>query len=103
MRHMFLALVLAAVGGFAVASCGNSNKGNGDMGADMSGASPDMVATKLNCEGVGTCVYNCVISGQGDINVCAQVICSKQAKPGSEKKWETRSAAARPTAKATWT
>ena len=88
MRHMFLALALAAVGGFAVASCGNSNKGGGDMGADMSGgAPPDMVAVKLNCEAVGTCTYNCVISGQGDLSTCAEVICAKTAKPGSVTKY----------------
>lgn len=87
MRQMFLALAVAAVGGFLAASCGNSSN-KGDMGGtDMNAAPPDMVMAKLNCEGVGTCTYNCVLSGQGDLGTCAQVICAKTAKAGSVQKW----------------
>ena len=87
MRQMFLALAVAAVGGFMAASCGNSSN-KGDMGTtDMNAAPPDMVVAKLNCEGVGTCTYNCVLSGQGDLGTCAQVICAKTAKAGSVQKW----------------
>ncbi|HEX6835587.1 MAG TPA: hypothetical protein VF334_03390, partial [Polyangia bacterium] len=77
---MVLALVAAAVGGFVVASCGNSNKGGGDMGADMSGSSaPDMVVTKLNCLAYANCIYNCLPTQNGSVATC-QSICDKQAK-----------------------
>jgi hypothetical protein len=81
---MFLALAVAAVAGFAVASCGSSNK----SGPDMTSAPQDMTMTKLNCTGFGSCVYNCVITGQGDINSC-QTVCAATAKPGSGKLWLT--------------
>jgi hypothetical protein len=87
MRQMVLALALAAVGGFAVASCGNSNN-NGDGGTgDMSGGGPppDLAIAKTNCMGVAQCVYTC-ISGGSDINTCATQ-CSKNAKAGSATKW----------------
>jgi hypothetical protein len=88
MRKTLLALAVAALGGFMAASCGNSSN-KGDMGgtSDMGAAPPDMVVTKLNCEGVGTCVYNCLINGQGDLGTCAQTICAKTAKAGSVQKW----------------
>ena len=86
MRQMFLALAVAAVGGFMTASCGNSSN-KGDMGADMSGGggSLDMAIAKANCMGVANCVYTC-ISGGTDINTCAQQ-CSKNTKPNSFNKW----------------
>ncbi len=86
MRQMFLALAVAAVGGFMTASCGSSSN-KGDMSTDMASAPPDMVVAKLNCEGVGTCAYNCALSGQGDLQTCAEVICAKMAKAGSVQKW----------------
>jgi hypothetical protein len=79
MRRTFLALVLATAGGFALASCGNGS-GGGDM------AAVDMAATKLNCLGVGNCVLQCVVGGQGNINSCFTT-CSQQAKTGSASKW----------------
>lgn len=87
MRYMFLAVLVAAVGGFTLASCGNSSK-HGDMGADMAGAggSTDMAVAKLNCLGVGYCIYQCVSGGQGDFQGCYNM-CNKQAKPGSAMKW----------------
>jgi len=87
MRQMCLALVLAGVSGFAVASCGSSSH-NGDMGPDL-GGSADMVQPKLSCEGVGSCVYNCLLTGQAqDLATCARTICAPMAKVGSEPKWE---------------
>jgi len=86
MRQMFLALAIAAVGGFMTASCGSSSN-KGDMGADMAtNAPPDMAVAKVNCMGVANCVYTC-ISGGSDINTCATQ-CSKNAKSGSFTKWE---------------
>ncbi len=87
MRHTFLALAVAAVGGFALANCGNSNNSSGDMGKDMagSGGTQDMAIAKTNCMGVANCVYTC-ISGGTDINTCATQ-CSKNAKAGSATKW----------------
>ena len=90
MRYSFLALVaVAAVGGFALASCGSKSGGNGDMGADMAGGGGvvDMAMPKLNCLGVGACVLNCFEGGMGDIASCFQNVCSRQAKTGSATKW----------------
>lgn len=86
MRQMFLALAVAAVGGFMTASCGSSSN-KGDMGADMagSGGAQDLAIAKANCMGVATCVYTC-ISGGTDINTCATQ-CMKNAKAGSFNKW----------------
>lgn len=90
MRQTFLALAIAAVGGFALANCGSSsNNNNTDMGHDMAGTTTgggDMSAAKLNCLGVGNCVLQCVIAG-GDLTSCAQGMCMKQAKAGSYNKW----------------
>ncbi len=88
MRHTFLIMVVAALGGgFALASCGGNGKSNGDMGADLagSGAPLDMVMTKANCEGVGTAFYNCILGG-GTFATCATQV-QKNAKPGSFQKW----------------
>jgi hypothetical protein len=87
MRQMFLALAIAAVGGFALANCGGSNNNNGDMGKDMAGvtAPADMSIAKINCMGVANCVYTC-IGGGTDLNTCATQ-CSKNAKSGSATKW----------------
>ncbi len=86
MRQMFLALAVAAIGGFMTASCGSSSN-KGDMGADMAGGMPpDMSIAKANCMGVANCVYTC-ISGGTDINTCATQ-CSKNTKAGSFTKWE---------------
>jgi hypothetical protein len=89
MRYSLLALAVAAIGGFAVASCGNGNQsGSGDMGADMAIVSgPDMATPKLNCLGVGNCILQCFNAGMGDIASCFQNVCSKQAKVGSAMKW----------------
>jgi hypothetical protein len=88
MRQMFLVLAVAAAGGFALASCGNSSN-NGDMGTtDMAGGGGptlDMSMAKTNCMGVAQCVYTC-ISGGTDINTCATQ-CAKNAKAGSATKW----------------
>lgn len=89
MRQTFLALALAAIGGFALANCGSSsNNSGGDMGHDMAGpgGGGDLAAAKLNCLGVGNCVLQCVISQQGDLGTCF-TMCSKQAKTGSANKW----------------
>ena len=88
MRQMFLALAVAALGGFMTASCGNSSNNNGDMGKDMagSGSGPDMVVVKTNCMGVALCVYTCLGQPNADINTCATQ-CSKNAKAGSAQKW----------------
>ncbi len=92
MRQTFLALAVAAVGGFALANCGNGSNNSADMGRDMagsggSGGGQDMAAgPKLNCLGVGGCILQCVTSGTGDINSCF-TMCSKQAKAGSANKW----------------
>lgn len=87
MRHTFLALALAAVGGFAVASCGSSSKGGGDMGTDGGGGgAQDMAVAKLNCLQVGGCVSQCVFNQMGDIVACYNM-CQKQAKAGSAQKW----------------
>jgi len=86
MRQMFLALVVAGLGGFMAASCGSSSNNNGDMGHDMAGgASPDMVVVKVNCMGMGNCVYTCA-SGGTDVQTCITQ-CSKTAKPASSTKW----------------
>jgi len=86
MRQMFLALVVAAFGGFMAASCGSSSNNNADMGKDMAGAAgPDMVVVKVNCMGMANCMYTC-IGGGTDINTCATQ-CSKTAKAGSATKW----------------
>lgn len=88
MRQMFLALAVAAVGGFALASCGSGNKGGGDMGADMAGTgggAVDMAVVKTNCMAMANCVYTCIAGGL-DINTCATQ-CSKNAKAGSANKW----------------
>src|SRR5438445_4605359 len=89
-KQMFLALALAAVGGFALANCGGgSNNNNGDMGPDMAGSAiPDMSMPKLNCLGIGNCVIQCIVANQGDINSCF-TMCSKQGKTGSANKWAT--------------
>src|SRR5206468_469783 len=88
-KQMFLALALAAVGGFALASCGSSSKDNGDMGTDMAGGGiPDMALPKLNCLGVGNCILQCVISSTNTIDACFTT-CSKQGKTGSANKWST--------------
>lgn len=89
MRQSVLALVVAAVGGFAVASCGNSNNngdggGSGDM-AGTGGGAVDMAVAKTNCKGMANCVYTCIIGGS-DINTCATQ-CSKNAKAGTANKW----------------
>ena len=88
MRQMFLALAVAALGGFMTASCGNSSN-KGDMGGtgDMAGTggAQDMAVVKANCMGVANCVYTC-ISGGTDINTCATQ-CMKNAKAGSFNKW----------------
>lgn len=88
MRQMILALAVAAVGGFALASCGSSSNNNADMGKDMAGTTntgPDMSIAKTNCIGVANCVYTCITGGT-DINSCA-TMCGKNAKPGSATKW----------------
>src|SRR6185312_9760404 len=88
MRQMYLALAVAAVGGFALASCGGGNKSNGDMGADMAGTTggaQDMAVVKTHCMGMANCVYTCILGGS-DINTCATQ-CSKNAKPGTANKW----------------
>jgi hypothetical protein len=87
MRQMILALAVAAVGGFALASCGSSSNNNVDMGRDMAGPAvgPDMSIVKTNCMGMANCIYTC-ISGGTDINSCA-TMCAKNAKPGSATKW----------------
>ena len=88
MRHTFLIMVVAAIGGgFALASCGGGGKSNGDMGGDMAvTGTADMVMTKLNCEGVGTSIYNCYVVGGGDPSACVAAA-MKAAKPGSYNKW----------------
>ena len=91
MRQMILALAFSAVGGFALASCGNSSTpsgvdmaGKGDMASAMVG--PDMAVAKTNCLGVGTCVFTCLGQPGADINTCA-TMCQKNAKTGSFAKW----------------
>ena len=37
-KQMFLALALAAVGGFVLANCGSGSNNSADMGADMAGS-----------------------------------------------------------------
>jgi hypothetical protein len=84
LRHTFLALVLAGVSGFAIASCGNNSNNNGDMGPDMSGGgAADMTALKLNCLGIGYCVATCTNS---DVQACF-TMCAKMAKAGSQTKF----------------
>lgn len=85
MRRTFVALVLAGVTGFVAAGCGD---GNGS--ADMSHAMPDLaVMNKLNCEGVGSCVYNCLLNQLAtSIRACAETVCGPQAKMGSVTLWE---------------
>jgi hypothetical protein len=87
MRQMFLALAVAAVGGFMTASCGNSSN-KGDMGSgDMAvTAPPDMAVAKANCLGISQCVYTCITGGT-DVNTCIMQ-CSKNTKAGSFTKWE---------------
>jgi len=85
MRQTFLALVVAAVGGFAMANCGSSSNNNGaDMGKDMAGAggAVDMAAAKINCLGVGYCIASCT----ADLNTCI-AMCQKMAKTGSYNKF----------------
>jgi hypothetical protein len=82
MRRMIVACALAAAGGFAVASCGNSSSTGSK---DMATAAPDMTIAKTNCMGVAGCVYTC-IGGGSDINTCANM-CATNAKPGSAVKW----------------
>lgn len=86
MRRMFAAWILAGVSGFAVAGCGNGSNGNADMAQSM----PDLAAmAKLNCQGVGSCVYNCLLTGMAtSIAGCARTICAPMAKTGSEALWE---------------
>lgn len=83
MRQTFLALAVAAVGGFTAASCGNSSN-KGDMGGpDMSGAPADMVVAKLNCLAIGYCVATCT---NPDVQACF-TMCVKNAKAGSQNKF----------------
>ena len=88
MRNTLLALAVAAVGGFALASCGNSSNNTGDMGHDMggggTGGTMDMTVVKVNCLGVGYCVAMCPATE--DAATCFNS-CMKQAKPGSYQKW----------------
>jgi hypothetical protein len=85
MRQTLLALVVAAVGGFALANCGSSSNNNTDMGKDMAGAGGvgDMAAAKINCLGVGYCIATCT---SPDINTCI-AMCMKMAKTGSYQKF----------------
>lgn len=84
MRYSFLALVVvAAVGGFTLASCGNKGSGGPDMGPDMATAPvPDMAAAKLNCLGFGYCMLQC-----GQLSQACFDMCAKTAKAGSALKW----------------
>jgi hypothetical protein len=81
---MVLALAVAAVGGFALASCGNS-KNNGDMGTDMGGGGGalDMTVQKLNCLQIGYCVATCT---NPDPQSCF-TMCTKNVKAGSDRKF----------------
>jgi hypothetical protein len=56
----------------------------------MSHAMPDLaIMAKLNCEGVGSCVFNCLVTGQATtIVACARTVCAPMAKTGSEALWE---------------
>lgn len=86
MRRTFVALLLAGVSGFAVAGCGNGGNGSSDMAQSL----PDLAVTpKLNCEGVGSCVYNCLLNQlAASIRACAETVCAPQAKSGSVALWE---------------
>src|SRR4051794_3319121 len=88
MRQMFLALLVAGLGGFMAGGWGRSSKKNGDMGKDMAGAAgPDMVVAKSNCMQMSQCIYTCA-SGGTDVQTCITQ-CSKTAKTTSANKWIT--------------
>jgi hypothetical protein len=92
-QQMFLALALAAVGGFTLANCGGgSNNSGGDMGGpDLAGGggAADMALPKLNCLGIGNCTINCIVANpMMGIDGCFSQ-CSKQGKVGSAAKWQT--------------
>jgi hypothetical protein len=84
MRQTWLALVVAAVGGFAMANCGSNSNNMSDMGKDMAGppAPSDMAVVKLNCLGVGFCIASCT----SDPQTCF-TMCGKMAKAGSANKF----------------
>ena len=100
MRQMILALAVAAVGGFAFASCGSSSNNNADTGKTWRWRRrPDIAIAKTNCTGVAR-ASTPADQRAGDINTC-DTLCAKNAKAGSATKWTTRSSAARTTAPAT--